>query len=146
VYGYGPGALPNNDDTIKYSDSEGKWLYGPGGGGEVPAHYLGGDAHDADSLANLNSKLTDATLDSNTDPRPPQIHGFRDPYAHSDIDVNPIDVQDEGSSVEAALVYLNFIGDGVTASSLGGGGVEVSIPGGGGSTESQILHLIWATH
>ncbi|MCA1781912.1 MAG: hypothetical protein ABR616_19195 [Dermatophilaceae bacterium] len=38
------------------------------------AHALGGSAHSADTLANLNSKVSDATLDTNTASRPPTAH------------------------------------------------------------------------
>jgi len=139
-------AFPADGEFLQYVGSENEWA--PGAGGGITVHYLGGIEHDADSLANLNSKLTDAILDDVSGVRTPALHGFRDVHYHSDIDVNPITVQDDSSEIETALNLLNFTGDGVIASSLGGGSVEVNIPGGGsgGLTESQILHLIWATH
>jgi hypothetical protein len=38
------------------------------------AHDLGGARHNADTLANLNNKVSDATLDDNGDPRDPNAH------------------------------------------------------------------------
>lgn len=38
------------------------------------AHALGGSAHSADTLANLNSKISDGTLDDSGDPRDPNAH------------------------------------------------------------------------
>lgn len=40
----------------------------------APHHLLGGGAHLPDTLANLNSKITDAVLDDSGDPRPPLAH------------------------------------------------------------------------
>jgi hypothetical protein len=42
--------------------------------GSVVAHALGGAEHLVDTLANLNSKISDATLDDAGDPRPPTAH------------------------------------------------------------------------
>ena len=43
--------------------------------GDPPtAHALGGAEHTADTLANLNAKVSDATLDDSGDPRPPTAH------------------------------------------------------------------------
>jgi len=41
------------------------------GAGGVGAHALGGSVHTADSLADLNSKISDATLDDSSNSRPP---------------------------------------------------------------------------
>lgn len=42
--------------------------------GGSAAHDLGGSSHNADTLANLNSKVSDATLDDSGDPRDPNAH------------------------------------------------------------------------
>ncbi len=42
---------------------------------EATAHDLGGDKHNSDTLADLNSKVSDATLDDSGDTRPPEEHG-----------------------------------------------------------------------
>lgn len=56
---------------------------------QTPAsHALGGSAHSADSLANLNSKISDATLDDSGDPRDPNAHSASHENGGSDeIDV-----------------------------------------------------------
>ncbi len=40
-------------------------------------------------------------------------------------------IRDEGAVVDAACTNLNFVGVGVTATAMGGGVVDVTIPGGG---------------
>lgn len=40
------------------------------------AHALGGAAHSADTLANLNAKVSDATLDDSSATRPPSAHAL----------------------------------------------------------------------
>ncbi len=52
--------------------------------------------------------------------------------------VSPVETQDEGITVEANTTILNFIGAGVTATSGGAGIVNVTIPGGGGGTGSDV--------
>jgi len=47
------------------------------------AHALGGAEHTASTLANLNSKITDATLDTATASRPALAHGLGDAAKHS---------------------------------------------------------------
>ena len=43
---------------------------------QTPAvHSLGGSEHSADTLANLNAKISDATLDGSGSTRPPTTHG-----------------------------------------------------------------------
>lgn len=42
--------------------------------GTPAAHDLGGVSHNADTLANLNTKVSDATLDDSGDPRTPSAH------------------------------------------------------------------------
>lgn len=37
-------------------------------------HALAGDEHSVDTLANLNTKISDATLDDSGDPRDPNVH------------------------------------------------------------------------
>jgi hypothetical protein len=54
------------------------------------AHDLGGAKHNADTLANLNSKITDATLDDSGDPRDPNPHAS----THEDGGADEISVAD----------------------------------------------------
>jgi len=44
-------------------------------------HNIGGSQHSSDTLSNLNSKVSDATLDDSSDTRPPQDH---DNTAHTE--------------------------------------------------------------
>jgi hypothetical protein len=48
------------------------------------AHALGGSQHTADTLANLNSKVSDATLDDSGDPRTPTAHAASHQHLGSD--------------------------------------------------------------
>lgn len=84
------------------------------------AHALGGTKHTADTLANLNSKVSDATLDDSSD--------SRDPNAHASTHQN-------GGSDELNVGGLNgLLADAQTPSShatshQNGGGDELSIAG-----------------
>lgn len=60
--------LPNDAD--KYLDGTGGWTEPP----SIGAHAIGGDKHTSDTLANLNSKISDATLDNSSDTRDPNAH------------------------------------------------------------------------
>lgn len=57
----------------EYLKRSGSTLVGAAGGGVTP-HALGGGDHTADSLANVNSKISDATLDDSSSSRPPTSH------------------------------------------------------------------------
>ncbi|MHA2067515.1 MAG: hypothetical protein ACXABY_24370 [Candidatus Thorarchaeota archaeon] len=57
-------------------EPSGSWAILIDGGGGVTAHALGGVAHIADTLANLNSKISDATLDDSSAARPAQAHAL----------------------------------------------------------------------
>jgi hypothetical protein len=48
-------------------------------------HALGGSAHSADTLANLNTKISDATLDDSGDPRTPTSHASSHEVGGSDL-------------------------------------------------------------
>ncbi len=55
------------------------------------AHALGGSAHTADTLANLNTKVSDATLDDSSDPRTPTSHATSHKSAGGDeVDLNEL--------------------------------------------------------
>jgi hypothetical protein len=47
---------------------------------------------------------------------------------------DPLEIQDEGLTVEGNTKFINFTGAGVTATSVASGFVEVNIPGGGGTS------------
>jgi hypothetical protein len=81
--GYG---LRDNGGTMQYKNSGGAWTNISGGGGG--AHDLGGASHNADTLANLNSKISDATLDDDGDTRPPIAHDLGGAYHSADTLAN----------------------------------------------------------
>ena len=56
------------------------------------AHTLGGAVHDADTLANLNTKVSDATLDDSS--------ASRTPTAHKDSHVNSDSIRDATASLK----------------------------------------------
>ena len=61
-----PTAPVNADEVARKQEIDGK--------ADKP-HDLGGDDHSEDTLENLNSKVSDATLDDTDDPREPETHG-----------------------------------------------------------------------
>jgi len=78
---------PTADGTaVKYfhATDEGRLYYNDGSSWNILAenvadladdpHDLGGSQHGSDTLANLNSKVSDATLDDSSDSRPPDSH------------------------------------------------------------------------
>lgn len=82
-----------------------KWVAAPPPG----AHNLGGASHNADTLANLNNKVNDATLDKDTDSRPPDNHAAN----HTD---GTDDIQDANAG-QKGLMTVAYAGklDGVEA-------------------------------
>ena len=74
-------------------------------GGTTPmAHDLGGAQHNADTLANLNTKVSDATLDDSGDPRTPSAHALggaehsADTLANLNAKVSDATLDDSGDS------------------------------------------------
>lgn len=55
---------------------------------DFDGHALGGSAHSSDTLANLNSKVSDATLDDTNDARPPEAHNLAGSAHNSDTLAN----------------------------------------------------------
>ncbi len=66
-------ADPNDGEGLTWNVAEQKLKYGPGGG-SAP-HALGGTQHTSSTLAELNTKLSDAALDAAGTARPPTAHG-----------------------------------------------------------------------
>ena len=110
-------------------------------------HDLGGADHTADTLANLNSKVSDATLDDTNDARTPESHSGTHESGGSDVinvaglsgelaDPQPSQTQDDGTDVVASPT-LNF-GNGLVVSDDAGtaqvdfdgedAGIEENIP------------------
>jgi len=55
---------------------------------------------------------------------------------------SPLEVDDEGVLVDAAVTLIDFVGAGVTATQTAPGEIEVNIPGGGGGTDRYTAKLI----
>jgi len=73
---------------VYVSDGVGSGTWQAPPAGPVGQHDLGGSEHNADTLANLNAKITDATLDDSGDPRDPNAHAASHENGGSDeIDV-----------------------------------------------------------
>ncbi|MFN2344791.1 MAG: hypothetical protein ABR616_03640 [Dermatophilaceae bacterium] len=71
------------------------------GGGDVPSpHALGGVHHDPDTLANLNSKVTDATLDDASATRTPTLHDLAN---HSNMAIGLPQIITQDREVESTL-------------------------------------------
>lgn len=92
-------------------------------------HDVGGAQHSADTLANLNTKVSDATLDDETEERPPEAHsgehedGGVDEISVANLsgelaDPQPSQTQDDGDDV-VATPTLNF-GNGLDVSDNAG--------------------------
>lgn len=64
----------STDNHLYYHNSSGAVDLTAGGG--LVAHDLGGAFHDADTLANLNSKVTGGDLDFDSAPRDPNAHAL----------------------------------------------------------------------
>lgn len=79
-----------------YLRGDGTWATpeGTGTGGDVPSpHSLGGIHHDPDTLANLNTKISDATLDDAGDARTPTAHATsHEPGGSDEITLTAADV------------------------------------------------------
>jgi hypothetical protein len=66
------GLLPKlGGGTTNFLRADGTWAAPPGG---ISAHDLGGSYHNSDTLANLNAKISDATLDDSSSARTPTSH------------------------------------------------------------------------
>jgi len=78
------------------------------------AHALGGSKHTADTLANLNSKISDATLDDSSSSRPPTAHasshqnGGGDEISVAGLNGVLADEQDAGSLKGDNLVFTSL--------------------------------------
>ena len=104
-----PTAPVNADEVARKQEIDGK--------ADTP-HDLGGGDHSADTLENLNSKVSDATLDDTDDPREPEAHSDTHENNGPDemsvaglsgelSDPQPSQTQDDGTDVVASPT-LNF--------------------------------------
>lgn len=68
--------------------------------GDLPEHDLGGDEHGADTLANLNSKVSDATLDDENDTRDPNEHDIESLHSTTEMETDQLLRPDGAGGVE----------------------------------------------
>lgn len=93
--------------------------------GQTPlAHDLGGAAHGADTLANLNTKVSDATLDDSGDTRDPNTHAA----SH----------QNGGGDEISVAALSGLLADGQTPL-----GHKASHAGGGGDKLKYTRQVLW---
>ena len=82
---------------------------------DAKPHDIGGPTHTADTLANLNSKVSDATLDDSADPREPEAHAATHEGGSDSLNVFNLtgDLVGEGlERVNDTLQVLSSIWDG----------------------------------
>lgn len=104
---YSYSQISGTHDNTDHSET-----YAVDGDAQPPeSHDLGGAVHTADTLANLNSKITDATVDDDGSTRPPETH---DNTAHSETYAVDGDAQPPESHGDSAHTpeYIND-GDGI---------------------------------
>lgn len=99
---------------IRFSVARDRWVQLGAGGMAAAAHALGGASHSADTLSNLNSKVSDATLIDTTDSR---LSDSRTPTSHAAShdsgggDVLATMTGDSGSGGAVGYVPAPGIGD-----------------------------------
>ena len=122
-----PTAPDNADEVARKEELDGK--------ADTP-HDLAGDDHSEDTLANLNSKVSDADLATNPHGNENHEPNFaEDPHdnsAHSESYITGIDTADSGVDLGEAVRYV--FGDGLTLTDVGGGEIEIDGPEGGVET------------
>jgi hypothetical protein len=105
-------------------------------------HDLGGAEHVADTLANLNTKVTDATLDDSGDPRDPNAHASSHQSGGGDaIKLDDLAAPDDNTDLNAttsAHGLLPKLGGGTTNYLRADG--SWAAPAGGGGTDPDAIH------
>jgi len=110
---------------------------------DAKAHALGGPVHTADTLANLNSKVSDAVLDDTNDPRDPTSHSATHENGGTDeISVAGLsgDLADPQDPKTHGSTHSQGGTDEVTVENLGTNGAAGTVPtsdGAGGLTMSS---------
>lgn len=94
------------------------------GGNEVPViaapHTVGGASHIADTLANFNTKISDATLDDITGERTAAIHGLGDSARHSSATLAQLN-----ALISDATLTTNLLGLTDTPGTYAGAGTYI---------------------
>lgn len=119
-------------------------------------HALGGSAHNADTLANLNSKITNATLDDASSPRTPTAHASSHENGGSD-EISVAGLSGELADAQTPKTHAASHSDGgadeVTVENLatastdtslvlkpdGSGGLAFGAGGGGGTNGWELV-------
>jgi len=135
------GLLPKlGGGTTNFLRADGTWNAPPGG---MSAHDLGGTYHNADTLANLNSKISDATLDDSSSARTPTSHasshqsGGGDSIKLDDL-ASPDDNTDLNASTSAHGLLRKL--DGTTSNFLRGDGTWATPSGGSGGFPTGYMY------
>ncbi|MBA7635416.1 hypothetical protein ES703_43020 [subsurface metagenome] len=117
------------------------------GEGAAPGtHDLAGTQHNPDTLANLNSKINDATLDKNTDKRDPNTHNLAgaehgaDTLANLNAKVNDANLANEAEVIKKDG-SVAFAGD----QAMGGNkltGLGTPVAGGDAATKDHVDSVV----
>lgn len=117
--------IRTTDTGEDYVDFRFKTFVSSGGG--VDVHALGGAAHSADTLANLNSKVSDATLDDSGDPRDPNSHASSHQDGGGD-EISVAGLSGELTDPQPPKTHASSHSDGgsdeITVDNLGAGGTD----------------------
>lgn len=97
---------PTAAQVLVYDAALDEWV--PSDSSTPGAHALGGAAHTADTLAHLNTKVSDATLDTSSASRPPSAHTVG---SHSDTTATgaELDTLTDGSDADSLHDHAQFV-------------------------------------
>jgi hypothetical protein len=127
------------EEWLKTGAADTAWtLQGSG----IGAHALGGAEHTADSLANLNSKLTDAVLDDEDNPRP--ADEIIETSGPTTMAVGAV-ADGEYLKRSGATVVGGTPPGGTTAEALGTTGADVDVGSAAPPSTGQVLKATSAT-
>ncbi|WP_114576732.1 right-handed parallel beta-helix repeat-containing protein [Saliphagus sp. LR7] len=102
-------------------------------------HSLSGDRHTTDTLANLNSKISDATLDDAEESRPPDSHDHAGDALGESAALASVTTETLSDTVEFAVGDSDTAGINEAINRLPAGGGTVVVPGGTYTLSDQPL-------